>query len=218
MGCKDSICYFIILRSKFIMKAYLKIYAITLIAALYFAPANIKAQDSIPGYDFVTVVPPKVRSKHSLNLESFGRSFLFGSLSYEYSINRSFSAGIGLGLAYVGAGEILRSNNGEPESGRYFETASSQMIYGMYFLGPNRHRLLLTAGLTNFLTTDRYSYPSEVHRSADAQIEWNAGLGYQFLWPRVNLRLIGYVISLPDPHGWFPKYMPWAGLTVGYKI
>jgi hypothetical protein len=76
----------------------------------------------------------------------------------------------------------------------------------------------MTAGITNFLEYSRSKFPSEKLTDVDAQLEWNVGLGYQFATPKMYYRITGYCISLPDPHGWFPKYMPWAGLTVGYKF
>lgn len=92
------------------------------------------------------------------------------------------------------------------------------MIYGNYFVGSDKHKLVLTAGLTNFLISSRNTYPSDTELSSEINIEWNAGLGYQYNREQLYFRLSGYVISLPEPSAWFPKYMPWVGLSIGYKL
>jgi len=89
---------------------------------------------------------------------------------------------------------------------------------GNYFIGKKRNQLLLTAGLTNFLGTYRNKYPSETVRFAEAQLEWNAGIGYQYSANRFFFRITGYILSLPEPSGWFPEYMPWAGISTGIKL
>ena len=157
-------------------------------------------------------------SRHSIHGELLGRAFLFGSLNYEYAINRSFSVCAGIGVTNVQSGTITRDNNGQSEEGRYFDSGTSQMIFGNYFVGKHRHKGFVTAGVTHFLITSRNKYPSETVRSAESNFEWNAGLGYQFAAKRTYYRVTGYVVSLPEPSAWFPPYMPWGGLTVGVKL
>lgn len=157
-------------------------------------------------------------NRHSINVELLGRTFLFSSVNYEYAINTKFSLGTGLGLVSLQRGDITRNMNGVPETGRYLDLASTQMIYGNYFVGSDKHKLVLTAGLTNFLISSRNTYPSDTELSSEINIEWNAGLGYQYNLEQLYFRLSGYVISLPEPSAWFPKYMPWVGLSIGYKL
>lgn len=155
---------------------------------------------------------------HSLHVELAGRTFLFGSVNYEYAVNQKFSIGSGLGIINIQAGEITRDLNGSPETGTYLDMATSQMIYGNYFIGKKRNQLVLTAGVSNFLVTYRNRYPSETIRSAEAQLAWNAGIGYQHSANRYFFRFTAYLLSLPEPSGWFPEYMPWAGISTGFKL
>ncbi|PLX08836.1 MAG: hypothetical protein C0596_05950 [Marinilabiliales bacterium] len=157
-------------------------------------------------------------SKHSVYSELLGRTIIFGSINYEYTINDGFSIGAGLGVNSVLSGQTNRINNGETETGKYFDTGSAQMLFANYFRGNDRHKLFFTIGITNFLLTYRNIYPSETIVQWDPQLEWNAGLGYQFAGHSTFLRASIYCISMPDPVGWFPKYFPWFGLSVGYKF
>lgn len=157
-------------------------------------------------------------SKHRLFAEVGGRTLVFGSVNYQYTLGKNFAVGAGLGLANVQSGTISRVTNGNPETGDYLELATSQMIFGNYFVGGDRHKLLLTAGLTNFLISGRNKYPSETVRFLDSQVEWNAGIGYHLELNKLFLRVTAYCLSLPDPTGWFPKYIPWAGVTAGLKL
>lgn len=157
-------------------------------------------------------------SKHSVHVELLGRAFLFGSVNYEYALPKNFAVGAALGITNVQRGTITRDNAGTPEEGRYFDSATSQMVYGNYFVGKRKHKGLVTAGLTHFLITSRNKYPSRTERSLESHFEWNAGLGYQFSANRTYYRLTGYVLSLPEPSGWFPAIMPWGGLTIGCRL
>lgn len=158
-------------------------------------------------------------SKHFIHAEIGGRTIKYGSFNYEYALHKQISLGCGIGLIYFQKGDITRNNNGNQETGKYLELATSQMIYGNYFIiGKNKHQLFLTAGLTNFLFTYRNKYSSEIELDSDSQLEWNAGIGYQFSVKRIFLRFTGYCISLPEPTGWFPKYIPWIGISMGLRI
>ena len=157
-------------------------------------------------------------SKHSIVTEIGGRTFILGSLNYEYAIHKRISLGGGTGLIGIQRGGITRDNNGAPEDGKYFDASSTQMIYGNYFIGKDKHKLFFTVGATNFLFTYRNKYPSGTELSRELQLEWNAGIGYQFSHKRLYYRLTGYCISMPEPSAWFPKYMPWAGLSIAYKL
>ena len=162
---------------------------------------------------FCTIL--NAQERHSLNLELGGRTLLFGSLNYEYQILDKVSIGGGLGVINLSRGQITRDNGGMDETGNYLDISTSQMLYGNYFMGRNKHKMLLTAGLTNFLQTYRNTYPSETVIGRDLQVQWNAGLGYQFTGKQNYFRLTGYVLKMPQPSGWFPPYIPWFGLTTG---
>lgn len=160
----------------------------------------------------------KIERKHLVYAEFIGRTFVFGSLNYEFMLRENISIGSGIGLINFQKGIIRRNVNGVTESGQYTDISSSQMIFGNYFVGKKNHKMLLTLGLTNFLFTYQRNYNNKKNISAEAQLEWNAGLGYQLSTEIVFCRLAAYLISMPDPTGWFPKYMPWLGLSIGVKI
>lgn len=157
-------------------------------------------------------------NKHYIYTELLGRTIIFGSLNYEYSLHPKVSIGCGLGYINMQQGKISRNVDGDSETGDYFDLISSQMIFANYFVGKRKHKFVLTGGITNFLNTYRNTYPTEKLVSRKAQVEWNAGMGYQFSTNRFLLRLNTYAISMPDPSGWYPKYFPWLGLSVGVKI
>jgi len=178
----------------------------------------VVAQEAADSVDLQLLNEANQESKHTLLTEIGGRTFIFGSLNYEYALLQNVSIGVGLGFINVQRGEIIRSNNGVQETGSYFDLGTTQMIYGNYFIGRDKHKLILTAGLTNFLFSYRAKYPSGTLQSRSSQTEWNAGIGYQFSTEIMYFRLTGYCISMPDPSGWFPKYMPWGGISIGYKL
>lgn len=155
-------------------------------------------------------------SKHSLHIEAFGRSFFFGSLNYEYAFTDRISAGLGLGFAQLTTGSIERNNEGQTEYGRYFDTFTTQMLYVNYDLWKrNKHSIYATAGLTAYTETYRNKYPSETQFSVYSQVQWTAGVGYEFNSGKFFFRATPYVLAMPEPSGWFPPYMPWLGLSAG---
>lgn len=156
--------------------------------------------------------------KHSLFGEIGGRTFFFGSFNYEFQLHKRISVGTGIGLINVQQGDIYRVFNSIEEKGRYLDVATTQMVFGNYFIGQNKHKLIITAGVTNFLFLNRNKYPSETVRSNESELEWNAGLGYQFSSKVMFYRLSGYVLSIPGSSDWFPKYIPWAGITIGWRL
>ncbi|MEL6944219.1 MAG: hypothetical protein AAFO82_16280, partial [Bacteroidota bacterium] len=74
------------------------------------------------------------------------------------------------------------------------------------------------AGLANLLSISRNNYPSEVEWFTEADFFWNGGIGYQFSNNRTIFRFTGYCIGLPEETEFFPKYMPWLGLSFGFRI
>ncbi|MDA3911196.1 MAG: hypothetical protein PF448_07560 [Bacteroidales bacterium] len=176
------------------------------------------AQNASQSEDLFLNEKPVQESRHFIHAELAGRSVIWGSLNYEYAIKPQFHLGLGIGLIYLGKGQITRNNNGVVETGTYFDMSTTQMLYGNYFIGQNKHKLLLTAGVTNFLSSYRNKYPTETVTSFETQIEWNAGVGYQFNAENTFYRFTAYCISMPDPLGWFPKYIPWAGITIGLNL
>jgi len=157
-------------------------------------------------------------SKHSVNFEILGRTIIWSSVNYEYKILNNLSIGGGLGMNYLSKGDIFRDNNGISEKGRYLEIGASQMIYGNYFLGKTKHKFFFTGGATNFLDINKRKYPSETQYSAESQIKWNVGIGYQYSAKTTYFRFTTYCIRMPDPSGWFPEVIPWAGISVGKNL
>jgi len=157
-------------------------------------------------------------NKHSINFESFGRTMVWGSINYEYAMLKNLSFGGGLGLIFWENGNISRITNNATEVGTFLNTATTQILYANYFLGKQNHKCLLTAGLTGFSYTYHRKYPSENTNSLEFHLEASAGIGYQYSGNVLYYRATLYVLGVPEPNGWFPKYMPWMGFTIGYKL
>lgn len=168
--------------------------------------------------DLLSSEESEPESKHCIHAEFGGRTFLILSLNYEYALYERISIGGGFGLINLRSSEQLQYVNGVLEKGSGFSFGSSQMIYGNYFIGEKKNKLFFTLGLTHFLFIDNSKFPSGNTSTTDSQLNGNVGVGYQFSGQKVFFRLTGYCIGLPEPTGWFPKYMPWAGVSTGFKF
>ena len=171
---------------------------------------NLSAQESLNNKSN----PIDKEGKHSVFVEVAGRTLIIGSLNYEYAIHKRFSLGVGLGFISRQSEDIARFNNGSQEIGRNTDTATSQFIYGKYFIGKKRHKLFFTGGLTHFFGIEKNKYPSGKEVIYHPELEWSAGLGYQFSTKKLNFRLTGYCLSLPGNS----DIIPWGGISVGFKI
>lgn len=161
----------------------------------------------------------KLESKHSLNLELIGRTFVFSSINYEYSLHEKITLGTGLGVLYVESRDITRDNNGLAENGRYFDITLSQMIYANYFIGKNKHKVFFTAGLSNFSSFNRNKYPSETQFSNENTFSWNTGIGYQYNKEKIYFRLTGYLLRIRAfSESLGIDFLPWGGTTIGYRF
>lgn len=158
------------------------------------------------------------QKKQAMVLEVGGKTLIFGSLAYERNLRPSFSLGVGVGVLNVASGDIIRDLNGSNERGRYFESATSQFLYGNYFWGGPNHQGFVTIGLTHFLLSDRQNYPSERLHHIDSDLEGNLGLGYQLDKGKLFFRATAYVLSLRGNSAYIPDYLPWAGLSMGWYI
>ncbi|MFK7783674.1 MAG: hypothetical protein AB8B56_01090 [Crocinitomicaceae bacterium] len=156
--------------------------------------------------------------RHSINLEAGGRTLIMGSLNYEFLLYDRFALGVGIGFNSIARGEIIRNNNGVTETGTYFDLYSSHLFSGTYFVGKGKHKMLITAGITNFRRYDKVVYPSETIIGRAKDLQWNAGIGYQFTSKRMYFRTTAYFLALPNISIWAPDYLPWIGLTAGYKL
>ena len=158
-----------------------------------------------------------INSKHSLVAELGGRTFIFGSLSYEYRLCNKLFLGAGLGVQGVSIGDITRLNDGNPETGNYVDVGTSQMIYANYFVGKMKHKLLITGGLTHLFFTSKNRYPSETELFKESFLSPNLGLGYQFTGTKSFFRFTAYVMKLPESD-FFSSFWPWAGISYGYNL
>jgi hypothetical protein len=156
--------------------------------------------------------------RHSVNLEVGGRTLIIGSLNYEFLLYDRFALGVGVGLNSISRGEIIRNNDGATETGNYFDLYSAHLFSGTYFIGKRKHKLLLTAGMTNFRSYQKEVFPSETIVERAKSLQWNAGIGYQFTGRRMYFRSTAYFLALPNISVYAPDYLPWIGLTVGYKV
>jgi hypothetical protein len=156
--------------------------------------------------------------RHSINLEVGGRTLIIGSLNYEFLLYDRFALGVGVGLNSIARGQTIRNNEGVTETGRYFDVYSAHLFSGTYFIGKRKHKMLLTAGITNFRRYQKDVYPSETIVERAKSLQWNAGIGYQFTGRRMYFRSTAYFLALPNISVYAPDYLPWIGLTVGYKV
>ncbi|MGB0431378.1 MAG: hypothetical protein ACPGLV_12960 [Bacteroidia bacterium] len=156
------------------------------------------------------------QSKHSVNLELGGRSFIISTLAYEYKFTQHFSAGAGLGFNSFSSGNIIRNNNGQRETGNYLSLYSTHKAFGTYFIGRERHKLFITGGFTYFRKYERIVYPSETIKERVQVLKRNLGLGYQFSGRKMYYRLTAYYLELPNISRYFYANIPWLGLTLGY--
>ena len=174
---------------------------------------NLVLDDSIKPLtlEYLEVIP-----QNAVLFEALGRTVIAGSGNYERTFKGRFRVGFGLGVVYVNSGTIKNVN----EEGRYLNMATSQMIYGTCLFGQKRHKPYITVGLTNFFMTDRNSYPSGTELWREANFEVSGGFGYQFNLKRQFIRTTLYVCGLPvsKNNGWFPQYLPWAGVSYGFKF
>ena len=178
---------------------------------------NLNAQDTTDIKRSQYVIGDEIRKQY-VHLELGGRTFLMGSFNYEYLISEQFAIGCGLGIINFQRGEISRNNNGATETGKYLDISTSQMIYGNYFIGKDNHKLYFTVGISNFLFTNRNTYVKETEISRETELEFNTGIGYQFTSNKIYFRFTGYWISLAESTEWFPKYLPWVGISTGIKF
>ena len=158
------------------------------------------------------------QKRHSINIEALGRTFIFGSVNYEYTLHKKLSIGAGFSILSASRSSTVRANNGFEESGIFSSLVSTQMIYGNYFVGKGKHKLLLTAGATGLLSNARSKFPSETLKSHSLSFHGNMGIGYNYLGDNVYYRLTVYCLQLPDLAGWFPRLMPWIGTSVGFRF
>ena len=156
--------------------------------------------------------------RHSINLEAGGRTLIIGSLNYEFLLYDRLALDVGIGFNSMSRGEVIRNNNGVTETGTYFDLYSAHLFSATYFIGKRKHKILLTAGTTNFRRYDKDVYPSETIVERDKSLEWNAGIGYQFTGERMYFRATAYFLSLPNISVYAPDYLPWIGLTIGHKL
>ena len=156
--------------------------------------------------------------RNSVHIEGFGRSIIWMSLNYEYQIIKNISLGTGFGFTHLSSGIIMQDNGGVIEAGRHTELLTSQMVFANYFLGKKHHKLYLSAGASNFWSWSRHKFASGTQVFSDAQVLWNAGIGYHYSGQKMFLRLTGYVLRLPEPPGIFPRIVPWIGISLGYKF
>ena len=96
---------------------------------------NMNAQEPVVQNASHSVKEIDKGSKHYIHTEIGGRTFLVGSFNYEYMLYKQFSIGCGLGLIYIERATNIGSNNGTDEIGKALSIASTQMIYGNYFIG-----------------------------------------------------------------------------------
>lgn len=184
----------------------MKACTIFLIQILLFS-LSLKAQEEIKSTE-------KTFSKHSVNIELFGKGFWFGSASYEYNVKPNFILGAGLGYRGYLSGQSNRSVDGISETGSYKDLYLFIPVYAMYKLGKKKHHLVATVG-NSFISLYYYNdYPSETMLNHQLIMSPFAGLGYEFEPGRYFYRINIYAEYLGD-NAWYPTVIPWLGFSFG---
>ena len=157
-------------------------------------------------------------SKHSFNIELFGKGLWFESLSYEYNIKPKIAIGTGLGIHGFLRGKVIRSdNNNVSEIGNYTETSFFIPTYIMYKVGKRKSHLLISAGSSFFTFFYYNNFPSEKTLDYDIYIAPFASLGYEYMPNKFFYRINIYAEYIGD-NSWFPSVIPWLGFSFGRKI
>ncbi len=156
-------------------------------------------------------------SKHSFNIELFGKGFWFASASYEYNIKQNFVLGAGLGFKGYLHGQSNRMHDGVSETGDYKDLYLYVPVYAMYKIGKKKHHILTTIG-NSFISLFHYNnYPSETKLNHELILSPFAGIGYEYEPGTYFYRINVYAEYIGD-NAWYPTVIPWLGFGFGRKI
>ena len=146
---------------------------VILLSLIVLFSLNVKGQEEVKPVE-------KTFSKHSVNIELFGKGFWFGCASYEYNVKPNFMLGAGLGFKGYLHAQSNRMHDGVSETGEYTDLYLFVPVYAMYKTGKKKHHILVTAG-NSFISLFYYNdYPSETMLNHQLILSPFAGIGYEF--------------------------------------
>jgi hypothetical protein len=138
--------------------------------------------------------------KNVVVLDLAGKSFYYFDISYERYLSEKFHFGAGVGLAGI---STLYINPDE----QFNEYNIRFPIYGAYALGKKKHHVISELGMT----IDGIFSSSETYISS----LWPfLSIGYEFKGDKIVIRIPVYLGYIGE-NEWYPKVMPWAGLSFG---
>lgn len=138
--------------------------------------------------------------KNAVVLDLAGKSVYYFDITYERQLSEKFHLGAGAGLAGI---STLYKNTDE----RFKEFNIRFPVYGAYSFGRKKHHLISELGLT----IDAFFGTPKINISS----LWPfISCGYEFKGDNIIIRIpvyLGYI----GKNEWFPRVMPWAGLSIG---
>ncbi len=159
-------------------------------------------------------------SKHSLNIELFGKGFYFGNLSYEYALKRNLVFGSGLGF------QAQHTNSYDaPDYKNFKELYLTIPLYMVFKTHKNKSRhIVFTLGVTPLMSIKHSGYNEykkyfsqvkvNTSRVRKVDIFPNFAIGYESNSDTFYFRISIYAQYIGE-NGWFPSVVPWLGITFG---
>jgi len=138
--------------------------------------------------------------KNALVLELAGKSFYYFDISYERYLSEKFHLGTGVGMANISTLEISPDKRVTQFNIRF-------PVYGAFTMGKKKHHLISEFGLT--FDTYFISFGSSV-----SSLWPFLSIGYELKGDNIIIRVPVYLGYIGN-HGWFPRVMPWVGLSIG---
>ena len=157
-------------------------------------------------------------SKHSLNIELFGKGLYFGNLSYEYVLKRNLVFGSGLGFQAQHSNSYNLQNNKSVKE--LFLTVPLYMIFKTH--KNKRHHIVFTLGVTPVISVKHSGYSTyknfyhnhETSRVRIADTYPAFAIGYESNSYTFYFRISIYAQYIGENY-WYPSVIPWLGITFG---
>ncbi len=157
--------------------------------------------------------------QQSISLELGGKSILWGTLNYEYSLGQGpFGVGGFLGYTSFQQGNVVI-----PKGGDTISYTSSELILpgGAYAFGSwgDRHRFNASLGIMIQGTIDRSKPSTEGPSGFSAMAAPFVGAGYEWRPGKWFFRATAYAILVGDYNNIYaPPVLPWLGGSIGRVI
>jgi len=157
-------------------------------------------------------------SKHSLNIELFGKGLYFGNFSYEYALKRNLVFGTGVGFqAQHNNFYDLQNNKSVKE---LFLTVPLYMVFKTH--KNKRSHIVFTLGVTPLLSIKHSGYIAYKNHYYNHEMSWfdmvyifpTLAIGYESNFDAFYFRFSVYVQYL-EKNYWSIRVVPWAGITIG---